>query len=561
MPISRAIFGSGDRVRPFSPEFAEALREMAESCASWSEVEGSVITKLLEPGRAPTGASVTASARDIVTWGVINASLSGGAIVEGVAPTDLGNGILEYRCVPVKITGYTGGVFSYEVDDDPRFSPDVYEGEDSVTLLNAPTHRNEATWAYAGVLTDTASGYPEGFRPMGIGEKRDSGGGASTWVSVLVPIIRHRIETGFIWLLAAEPDHDGECVDGGIGSAGVEDGDYGDVVVSGGGTVWTVASSGGVSDGDKGDITVSGSGATWTVDNGLAATKIADGSVSDTEFQYIGTLTSNAQTQLDGKATKTPQFVTLAASGDLDNERVLTAGNQVSVTDAGAGSTVTVEWSPNPLRMARFWTDGSGAGDFSTLSSGTGAGTTANSAHSDATHPGTMSSSTGTTTTGRSAACHIEAGAIQIGTYAWRSAGCFKIPTLSNGTETFSVMVGFNDSYTGVAYTDAVCLRYQHSVNSGKFECVTSSNSSLTAADSGVTAAADTWYSYEIRINAAGSSVGFYINGSLVHTATATIPTGSSRVLGYGHNIIKSAGTTARTLITDCCLVEGLITR
>lgn len=505
MPISRAIFGSGDRVRPFSPEFAEALREMAESCASWSEVEGSVITKLLEPGRAPTGASVTASARDIVTWGVINASLSGGAIVEGVAPTDLGNGILEYRCVPVKITGYTGGVFSYEVDDDPRFSPDVYEGEDSVTLLNAPTHRNEATWAYAGVLTDTASGYPEGFRPMGIGEKRDSGGGASTWVSVLVPIIRHRIETGFIWLLAAEPDHDGECVDGGIGSAGVEDGDYGDVVVSGGGTV-------------------------WTVDNGLAA-------------------------------TRTPQFVTLAASGDLDNERVLTAGNQVSVTDAGAGSTVTVEWSPNPLRMARFWTDGSGAGDFSTLSSGTGAGTTANSAHSDATHPGTMSSSTGTTTTGCSAACHIEAGAIQLGTYAWRSAGCFKIPTLSNGTETFSVMIGFSDSYTGVAYTDAVCLRYQHSVNSGKFECVTSSNSSLTAADSGVTAAADTWYSYEIRINAAGSSVGFYINGSLVHTATATIPTGSSRVLGYGHNILKSAGTTARTLITDCCLVEGLITR
>lgn len=268
-----------------------------------------------------------------------------------------------------------------------------------------------------------------------------------------------------------------------------------------------------------------------------------------------------AQRATLGAAPSDPQYVTLATSTGITNERVLAAGNQVTLTDAGAGSTVTVEWSPNPLKMARFWTDGCSLGDFSSLSSGASAGTTLNSANSDATHPGTMSSSTGTTTTGRSAGCYIEAGAIQLGTYAWRSAGCFKIPTLSDGTQTFSVMIGFNDSYTGVAYTDAVCFRYQDSVNSGKFECVTASNSSLTAADSGVTAAADTWYSYEIRINAAGSSVGFYINGSLVHTATATIPTGSSRLLGYGHNILKSAGSTARTLITDCCLVEGLITR
>jgi len=36
----------------------------------------------------------------------------------------------------------------------------------------------------------------------------------------------------------------------------------------------------------------------------LDATKIADGSVTSTEFQYINSLTSNAQTQLDTKATK-----------------------------------------------------------------------------------------------------------------------------------------------------------------------------------------------------------------------------------------------------------------
>jgi len=40
-----------------------------------------------------------------------------------------------------------------------------------------------------------------------------------------------------------------------------------------------------------------------TLASGIDATKIADGSVTDTEFQYINTLSANAQTQIDTKAT------------------------------------------------------------------------------------------------------------------------------------------------------------------------------------------------------------------------------------------------------------------
>lgn len=68
------------------------------------------------------------------------------------------------------------------------------------------------------------------------------------------------------------------------------------------GNAVTIAISGSsLPDGDYGDITVSAGGTVMTVDNGLAATVIGDGSVSNTEFQYINSLTGNAQNQLDTK--------------------------------------------------------------------------------------------------------------------------------------------------------------------------------------------------------------------------------------------------------------------
>ena len=56
--------------------------------------------------------------------------------------------------------------------------------------------------------------------------------------------------------------------------------------------------------GDAGEITIA-------LDTGINVNRLADGSVSDTEFQYINSLTSNAQTQLDSKPGSS--FVTAMA--------------------------------------------------------------------------------------------------------------------------------------------------------------------------------------------------------------------------------------------------------
>lgn len=165
---------------------------------------------------------------------------------------------------------------------------------------------------------------------------------------------------------------------------------------------------------------------------------------------------------------------------------------------------------------------------------------------------GIVSADTGTGTAG-GAIVGTSTTVLLLGTGEAYAESLIQIPTLSIAGQRFKVFTGFLDVLTAVS--DGVYITYSDNENSGNWVFSCSSGGTTTSFNLSSGPVAGTWYKIGVLINAAGTSARCYINGvepsGAGYPITSNIPTGASNQTGLRTGILKSAGTTSRSLYID----------
>jgi len=222
-------------------------------------------------------------------------------------------------------------------------------------------------------------------------------------------------------------------------------------------------------------------------------------------------------------------------------------------------------------RMVSFFTDFIGTfatfdGISQSSSGGTIAQMTGGSIPQRTNQMGVISYSTLTSATGL---VYMVSGAVQLylGGGAWVYESSINIANLSTILERFRTIHGFGSNNSSPVETDGVFITYDEggtlngTAASPNWQCVTVANSvrTLTTSSTAVTAAA--WHKLRIEINAAGTSVTFYVDDVLLATHTTNIPLGSNgRYILVKQGINKTIGTTARLMYCDYLGYQNTLT-
>lgn len=123
------------------------------------------------------------------------------------------------------------------------------------------------------------------------------------------------------------------------------------------------------------------------------------------------------------------------------------------------------------------------------------------------------------------------------------------IPELSTGVERYIIRAGFSNTATADA-ANGVYFQYNEAA-SANWQIVTANASTRTTTATSV-AVGTAKTTLKIITNPAGTSAEFFINGASVGTIATNLPAQDvNQTFGVLVNIVKSVGTTARTVDVD----------
>ena len=129
-----------------------------------------------------------------------------------------------------------------------------------------------------------------------------------------------------------------------------------------------------------------------------------------------------------------------------------------------------------------------------------------------------------------------------------------QIPVLGSASDRISLQIGYLDGFGGFQNGDpnnGIYFQYVDNVNSGQWQCITKASGTPTTTNTSV-AANTSFNNFSIVINAGGTSVGFYINGTLVATNTTNIPSALLAVIvSLGIGTSSGATMTAQWDLVD----------
>lgn len=262
-------------------------------------------------------------------------------------------------------------------------------------------------------------------------------------------------------------------------------------------------------------------------DAALSATKIADGTVTDSEFQTLKTSREDLQVQIDrlGSSTEAAaealreEFMQSARLTGVDTQSILGLWPLLDFLVTGITANAAPDFVSGKVGVYRisFWQSiGAASGSIQTKNT------------------------------------------LSLGAWEYTQTTSTAINALSDATNSYTIRLGLSSADFNADPSSGVFFRYTHSVASGHWQCVARTSGVETSVDTNVFPSVTPSFQ-PMKIVVSSWVASFYISWVLVGTISTNVPW-TTVPLKVWLGMVKNAGTTTRYLQVDYILAKFVLT-